>query len=343
MHMINPSLISVIIQGPLYRKLSPSRGIEHCIDSLRYHLPGAEIVVSTWTDEDVADLDVEVTIQSEDPGFMRDCSGNIININRQLVSTLAGIKASTRPYVMKFRADHNLTSSAFARLGEYTEVPKHGRLFQQPITISNLFVRDPLRFPMLYHISDLVGFGTREDMLKFWEHKVFAYHELFKPRPNINPFGNFLGFSAMKLNPEQALMTALLRKHGLNVDLAYPCEVRSADLELWETILHADFRTLEWKESGVDFPERFVCSNSCLSTVFSAGDIRIAAELGPAERQIRRVRVWINQYLLNCLRLAWWRACASIILFSISPSFAKRVRHVWRRLSGLEHPSPEKV
>ena len=342
MHSIDPRLISVVIQGPVYRTLTPSRGIESCIASIHRHLPGAEVIVSTWPTEDISGLEAERIIQPEDPGLMRDCSGNILNTNRQLVSTLAGINASTRPYVLKFRSDHNLTSAALARVGTYAESPPHGQLFNQPITITNLFIRDPARFPMLYHISDLVGFGTREDMLRFWEQDLFHYNELFNPKPNTNPLGNFMGFSAIKLNPEQALMIGLLRKHGLAIDLDHPCQIRSPDLDLWAAVLHADFRTLDWRASGVDFPERFVKSGISLKTIIAVDDIPRIAALGPTGRRSRRLRVWVNQYLLNCLRPTWWASFASILLFSLSPSLARRVRGIWRKLRGIQHPSPEK-
>ncbi|HHQ2716927.1 TPA: WavE lipopolysaccharide synthesis family protein [Pseudomonas aeruginosa] len=342
MRMIDPGLISVVIQGPLYRKLSSTRGIEACITSIRRHLPGAEVIVSTWPDEDISGLDADLVLQSKDPGPMRDCSGSVLNTNRQLVSTKAGIQASTRPYVMKFRADHNLTSPTLASLGEYAGSASHGRLFAQPLTITNLFIRNPARCPMLYHISDLVIFGTREDMLKFWDLDIFSYEEIFNQKPNLNPFGNYLGYSAMKMIPEQSYMIALLRKHGLEVDIDHPCQVRSADLALWESVLHADFRTLEWRVSGVDFPERFMNNGYSMNTLYGVKDIRNAAELGPTGRRLRRAQVWVNQYLLNCLRLAWWVSFASIVLFATSPSLAKRVRSVWKMLRGVTHPNPEK-
>lgn len=339
---IAPELCSVVIQGPLYRRLAPNRGIESCIASIRQHLPGAEIVVSTWPTEDIEGLDADVIVVSDDPGPMHDCSGNILNTNRQLVSTSAGIRASTRPYVMKFRSDHNLVSSEIASLSEYAEVSPAGRIFIQPITVTNLFIRDPSRIPLLYHLSDLVMFGRREDMLKYWGGEVFKYEEIFNPSPRLNPFGNYYGYSAVKHNPEQALMIGLLQRHGIDVELQHPCEVTTRDLDLWESVLYCDFTVIDWEKSGVDFPERFKHNGYSMHTVYKASGIERVANLGRVGRLLRRAHVFINQYFLNCFRFQWWVAFATIVLYSASPLLARKVRHYWKIFRGTTHPNPEK-
>lgn len=343
MQRVDPRYISVVIQGPLYRQLAPRRGIEACIASIRRHLPGAEVIVSTWPDEDIGGLDADRVVLSEDPGSMRDCSGNVLNTNRQLVSSLAGIEAATRPYVMKFRSDHCLTSSTFASIGNYDRAPAHGRLFSAPITVTNLFIRDPARFPMLWHLSDLCQFGKREDMLVLWGQPLFTREELFNPAPNWNPFGNYLGYSAIRMNTEQSYMIGVLRRHGLDVRLSQPCQISSAALDLWESVLCSDFRVLEWRSAGVDFPERFMNTGPSLKTVYSVRDIAAVATLDSAGRRRRRVRVWANQYLLNCFRPTWWVSFASLVLFALSPTLAKRVRAIRRRGRRIQHPSPEKA
>ncbi|MDT4831916.1 WavE lipopolysaccharide synthesis [compost metagenome] len=340
---VDPRLVSVVIQGPLYRQLAPGCGIVACIASIHRHLPGAEVIVSTWHDEDIAGLDVDRVVLSDDPGSMRDYSGNVLNTNRQLVSTLAGIEASTRPYVMKFRSDHCLTSSTLASIGNYDRTPDHGRLFSAPITVTNLFIRNPARCPMLWHMSDLCQFGRREDMLVFWKHPIFKHEELFNPVPKWSPFGNYLGYSAMKMNPEQSYMIGVLRRHGLDVHLSHPCEITAAALDLWESVLCSDFRVLEWKAAGVNYPERFMNTGFSLRTIYSVKDIAAVAMLSPAGRRGRRLRVWVNQYLLGCLTPTWWISFASLVLFALSPTLAKRARGIWRRVRRIQHPSPEKA
>lgn len=342
MQKIAPEHISVVIQGPLYRQLEVDRGIEACIASIRQHLPGAQVVVSTWVGEDISGLDADIIIQSDDPGYMRDCSGNILNTNRQLVSTREGLKAATRPYAMKFRADHNLLSADLAQIGEYQSKPAHGHLFDKPVTITTLYVRNPLCYPMIYHASDLVSFGQRSDMLKIWDKELFAYEELFNAKPNLNPMGNFIGYSAIRHNPEQAFIVSLLHRQGIKAELEHPCQVNAADLALWDDVLSSDFNVINWDEAGVDFPKRFLSTRISMSTVYTANEIRALAALTPGGRRRRWVRVWLNQYVLNCLRPAWWVSSISIMLFALSPNLAKSARNCWRWTQNTKHPNPEK-
>jgi len=338
MHPIPPHLVSVVIQGPLFRGRWPARGIDACIASVRRHLPGAEVVVSTWREENTTGLDVDQLVISDDPGCFVDYSGNMINVNRQLVSTLAGIRSAARPYVMKIRADLNLTSAAFANMGQAGSAPGESRFFKEPITLSTLFIRNPAWFPMLYHVSDLVQFGRREDMLTFWEQPVFSEDELCHLQPRKNFLGNYQGFSRLRMNAEQVLMVGMLRKHGLRIELDHPCQVRTADLDQWERILSRNFHVLDYENAGIDFPPRLIRAIISPRTIFTAKAIREMAAHTPMQRRLRRLRVWLNQYVLCYLQLAWWVPAVSVILFSVSPPFAERVRRCWQKVRGHQRP-----
>jgi len=345
MHSISSNLISVVIQGPLYRRHGPDRGIDACIASVRRHLPDAEIITSTWAREDVDGLDTDQLVISADPGFFMDCSDNMLNTNRQLVSTLAGIKAATRPYVMKLRADLNLTTPALASIGRFQTDSTTGRqrFFKAPITLTTLFIRDPARFPMLYHLSDLAQFGRREDMLTFWDQPMFTEDMVCLSQPRRNPFGSYQGFSRIRMNPEQALMIGMLRKCGLPIHLDHSCQIRTADLDLWEDILSHDFHVLDYEAAGIDFPERLKHGLISPKVIFTAKTIRKIATHTPMQRRLRRMRVWLNQYVLCYGQMAWWISTMSSILFSISPSFAKHVRHIWRKARGSQRPSRDDI
>lgn len=344
---VDPAQISVVIQGPLYRHLGPSRGIFACIESIRKHLPKAEIVVSTWPNEDLTGVKVDHVVVSEDPGCLTDCSGNQINSNRMLRSTLEGIRAASRPYVMKFRSDHNLRSAAIAVIGDPEPfgpaLDDEPRLFKTPITITTLYIRNPVRVPMLFHVSDLVQFGTREDMLHLWDQPLYQAKDVFHPRPYRNPFGNFIGYSSTRAVTEQCLMLGAIRKHGIDVTLDHPCQVRPNDLQLWENILRMNFRALEWNGAGIEFPDRFMSTGFSLRTLYKASEIEKLQRLSPMEFKLRLARIWVNKYLLNCFRPTWWVALASLTLFSTSPTLAKKARTQWRKFSKVVHPDSGRV
>ncbi|MFA0945786.1 MULTISPECIES: WavE lipopolysaccharide synthesis family protein [Pseudomonas syringae group] len=336
--------ISVVIQGPLCLNVGPDRNIFACIRSIRTHLPQAEIIVSTWRNEDVSAVEAERIIVSDDPGAFIDDAGNQINTNRMLQSTLYGIQAATRRYVMKMRADHNLTSAALAVIGCAEDTGSDNPpLFDTPITTTTLYIRNPERFPMLFHISDLVQFGTRDAMLFMWEHPLYERTDLFNKKPSRNPFGNFIGYTSARMVSEQALMLSVMRKGGIDARLAKPCQVGLGNLKLWDNILRCNFSVLNHYEAGVDFPERFTANEYMLNTLYTSDDIDQLKRLGPGAYRLRLARIWLNQYALSCLRPGWWISFVTIVLFSTSPPLARAVRSCWRKYRKLVHAASYRV
>ena len=341
---VDSSEISVVIQGPLYRTLAPARGIDACIGSVREHLPHAEIIVSTWADEDLGGIDADVVVTSSDPGVLVDFNGNRHNTNRQIVSTLTGIRTSSRKHVLKLRSDHILTGSQIAVLGGYdSRVTPADRLLRQPITVTTLFIRNPAKVPLLFHLSDLVQFGAREDMLGFWEQRLMLQHEVFAKEPYKNPIGNFVGYSAMRMTPEQCLMLGFMHKKGYDISLETPGEISPELVRLSDKLLAENFTVLDWETSEVDFPERFRKTGYSLKTVYKASELAEAGKLSPRERKGRYRRIWLNKYVFNYGRPAWWIALVSIFLTALSPEIAKSARSTMRRLRGLEHPNNDRI
>ncbi|OOV93605.1 WavE lipopolysaccharide synthesis family protein [Pseudomonas sp. MF4836] len=336
--------ISVVIQGPLYRTLAPTRGINACISAVRAHLRHAEIIVSTWAGEDLGGVDADVVVTAADPGVLLDFNGNRHNTNRQLVSTLTGIQAASRSHVLKLRTDHILTGSNIAVMGGYDpRVPLAARLLQTPITVTTLFIRNPEKVPLLFHLSDLIQFGTREDMLWFWDQELRLQEEVFATTPYKNPIGNFVGYSAMRMTPEQCLMLGLMRKRGYDITLQTPGDISPELVELSERLLSENFTVLDWETSEVDFPERLRKTGYSLKTIYKATELADSGRLTPKARRARYRKIWLNKYVFNFGRLAWWIALASILLTVVSPHIAKSARAAMRRLRGLQHPNNDRV
>ncbi|MBP5107241.1 WavE lipopolysaccharide synthesis family protein [Pseudomonas protegens] len=336
--------ISVVIQGPLYRALAPSRGIDACVAAVRRHLPHAEIVISSWADEVLSGIDADVVITTADPGVLWDFNGNRHNTNRQLASTLTGIRTASRSYILKLRSDHILTGSNIAVMGAYDpRIPLTARLLRQPITVTTLFIRNPVKVPLLFHLSDLVQFGTHEDMLMFWDQELRLQEEVFAPSPYKNPIGNFVGYSAMRMTPEQCLMLGFMRKKGYDISLQKPGDISPELVELSEGLLSENFTVLDWETSQVDFPERFRKTGYSLKTIYKASELATAGNLSPAAKKARYRKIWLNKYVFNFGRVAWWIALASILLTSVSPNIAKSARAAMRKLRGLEHPNNDRV
>ncbi|GAB7528561.1 WavE lipopolysaccharide synthesis family protein [Pseudomonas sp. 3A(2025)] len=336
--------ISVVIQGPLYRGADSARTVFTCIASIKKYLPHAEVIISTWQQEDVSGIEVDRILLLDDPGGFLDCSGNQINTNRMLRSTAEGVQAATRPYVMKLRSDHHLTSAALAVIG--TPEPADAsvpRLFEVPITVTTLYIRNPKRVPMLFHLSDLVQFGTREAMLALWQQPLIERHELLNGRPFRNPFGNFTGYSSARMLPEQCIMLGALRKQGIDIRLTSPAQVSMEHLKLWDGVLRCNFRVLDHAGTGVDFPERFLSNAFPLKTLYKAAEIEGLTGLSLKTYRLRMASILLNKYLLSCFRPAWWISLGCIVLFNLSPNLAKNMRSHWRRARNLVHADSYRI
>ncbi len=173
---MNPEHISVIVQGPVFRAASADdRGSTlRCIASVRHHLPGAEVILSTWRGADFSGLASDRVLENEDPGENIRMEGGVLkpaaNIRRQMVSTRAGLREATRPYAIKLRADAELRSTAFMELQQrYPARSDDLRLFQERMVVPTFISWNPDRLePRLFHISDLFFFGRTDDLLSLF-------------------------------------------------------------------------------------------------------------------------------------------------------------------------------
>ena len=113
--------ISVVIHGPV--QATPDRGMEtgiteKAITSIREHLPGAHIILSTWPGQPTESLDIDELVISDDPGaniIAYDFDGTPLteNNNRQIVAVAAGLRKVKTPYAIKLRSDNYLLHSGF--------------------------------------------------------------------------------------------------------------------------------------------------------------------------------------------------------------------------------------
>ncbi|ERP89968.1 hypothetical protein Q666_13725 [Marinobacter sp. ES-1] len=177
--MVSNTDITVVVQGPVqtFRDREQEEGItKKCLKSVRQHLPGAHIILSTWPDQDLAGLDYDELVISPDPGpniryFKANGEPQQFNNNRQIVSTKAGLNRVKTPYAVKLRSDNFLTGSMFVEIqGRYPARSEKFRFLQERVVVSNVFTRKYAKgFPVAYHLSDFFYFGRTEDLMSLWD------------------------------------------------------------------------------------------------------------------------------------------------------------------------------
>ncbi len=341
MEPVDPQAVSVVVAGST-RPGDPGRpafDLRDGLAALRRHLPGAELILSTWRGEAPAGEPGLLAIEQDMPPAMIDANGAPNNLIRQIAAVRAGLAAATRPHVLKLRPDLVLRGRALLHLADTPAARAHPlRLFGRRITLTSLVTRDPVRHPMLFHPSDMVQFGCARDIRDYWDHppRPEPWHRR-RAGPRRNPVGTVAGYTDMRLVPEQALCLAWLQRHGLAVDLAHPCDGDAGRLDLWEAVLAANFHVVPWHDSDVAFPARFDAFRAGhAATLLDAPTIaRLEAALDdPHARRGRAVRYHLNRYPLCLARRAWYISTAAIVLFSLHPGLARHARALWRRWTG---------
>lgn len=334
------SAISVVIAGTLRSTLPgrPAPDLEHCLASLRRHLPGAQLILSTWDGEAPAARalggDVQLVAQPAPPA-LRDANGNANNLLRQIAAVRLGLAQATRPYVLKLRPDLALAGRQIASLSDSGPARRHpARHFRSRVTITTLATRDPLRHPMLFHPSDMAQFGEAADIRDYWDHPPPDAATLRRRRPTRNPIGSAAGFTDMRVVPEQALCLAWLARHGTAVALRHPCDGDRTRFRLSEAVLAANFALLPWEASGVVFPDRFAASRAIAGTLYDGAAIAALEQGLAASDPGRSLRYLLHRYAGLPLRRIWWVSAGAMLLYSLHPGLAGAVRRQWRRWTG---------
>lgn len=158
--------ISIVVQGEIHEQFTPA-----VITSLRKSFPEAEIILSTWEGSNTDPFDVDKCCFSVDPGAVLadEKSQTKNNINRQLISTQAGLKLATRSYILKTRTDivfHNADFLFWFK--KYDVIPS--LYFENRLLICNYCTRNPRVFPACLHPSDWIVFGNQADVKKYYQH-----------------------------------------------------------------------------------------------------------------------------------------------------------------------------
>lgn len=222
-----PDEVSVIVQGPVVGADHPDPALQHtrrCVDSVRRVLPGAELVLSTWRGADVRGLDVDAVVLSHDPGPVasRDPAHVPNNVNRQIVSTRAGMEHATRRVAIKLRSDMVLEHDGALRLlGGWPERHAQVRALRERVLVPAFYTFNPrrvyARFP--YMVSDWFHVGLREDLIDIWSapHWDVAFEWLLGRR---------------LVAAEQWIWMSLLNRHDMDAFVGRPDVVAHSELAL---------------------------------------------------------------------------------------------------------------
>lgn len=241
--------VSFVVQGKI------QENTKSCLSSIRQYYPESTIILSTWETEIIDGLPYDVIVQSKDPGAIECAPGYYYNLNRQIISTLHGLKMVKTELAVKMRTDTRILER---KLSELLRNMSQGELLTNKVLALNLFFRDPRKFPLLFHIGDIFHFGKTCDLLNLWDIPLTPEPETSSW--NVNRFNIFNEFHSYKprYTPEQYIFIAFLNKYKINISLDYCCEINFQKLRCSETSIANNFDIFSLEELGINIPSRLV-------------------------------------------------------------------------------------
>lgn len=160
--LIDEEDLTVVMQGPIVP------ATKKCLKSVRKYLPDSKIILSTWEGGGASDLEYDEIIYNKDPGIsgyrnIKNRTGD--NTNRQIVSSLNGLKQVKTKYALKFRTDFYLVGKGFLKYfkkyNQYFEQDKY-KIFKDRVLLSF--------YPgSTYNINDFTFLGYTDDLIKIFD------------------------------------------------------------------------------------------------------------------------------------------------------------------------------
>lgn len=168
---MNFSDLTVVIQGPWNPPAAGPHALPARLADLRRLMPGARLLLSTWQGTFMPkEIDAEDCIFSTDPGALPAYKLGACRpsqINRQIVTSAAGLARVCTPYALKLRSDAVLMHAGlFSQLERLQERLANAG---QRLVVSGHFSVDPRVFEQMpFHFSDWFQFGVTSRLQRLW-------------------------------------------------------------------------------------------------------------------------------------------------------------------------------
>jgi len=258
--------ITVVVQGPVQALAERAQddGItSRCLDSVRQYLPGARLILSTWPDQNLDGLDYDELIICEDPGrnivgYTRGGEPRYENTNRQVVTTVEGLRKVTTKYAVKLRADNYLTGNNFVELQKHWQARgEQFKLLEERVVISNTFSRRYYRgLPMSFYICDFFYFGLTKDLLGIWD---IPHIEDIPYREDQKGCEQHPGSPWPILDVDQQLAKRfLLENYGVDIGVEHKHDLRFNARRNSDIIFANNFVVVTPEQINLALPNKFV-------------------------------------------------------------------------------------
>lgn len=238
MTQIPSEQITFLIQGPI------SKLIYKTTANIKEYFPNSKIIISNCSTTEFKPNGIDLILKPDDPGFFyysKEDGAKVNNINRQIVTTGAGLEHVQTKYCFKLRSDFLITGKNF--LKHYNSYPKYEadyRIFKEKLLSCCYFARNPTsRMPFPFHISDLCFFGLTEDIKNLFDIPLMTESEAYWETK---------GHVYNKYVPEQFLFINCLKKNGKKINCDYHNDVTQSNIIETEKYFASNFVFLEFDQ-----------------------------------------------------------------------------------------------
>lgn len=243
--------ISFIIQGLINQKIT-----KECLNNIRKYFPKSEIILSTYKGENIDGLLYDKVVLTEDNfeahPYLDKPGAKINNINKQIASTLAGLKEATKKYSFKIRTDFILSGDNFLKyFDKFIKYDENYKVFKHKVLCPISFSRNPRvkKLPFAFHPSDIAFFGLTEDLINLFDIPLMPKDEFFAWRNHNNIISN-------KYVPEQYLWINCLRKNGKTINCDYQIHINEELITETEKYFVSNFIFLDWNQFSLTKPKK---------------------------------------------------------------------------------------
>ena len=219
--------ISVVVQGAIDKEYTAD-----CLKSVRKHLPGSEIILSTWEGSDIEGLDYDILVLNKDPGandlIRKYITSHINNINRQVTSSYNGFDKASKKYGLKLRSDMIIKGVNFIKYyAKFGNSNIRNSYFKQRILFNEQTTID-----IPYILGDWWCFGLTDDLKKYYNIPLYNYklnEEYFLVEENYNKRPK-LADVVTRYIPEQWLVTQNILKFDKDINYEHFYDINDINL-----------------------------------------------------------------------------------------------------------------
>lgn len=256
--VINDQDISIVVQGPVL--MESAYNITHettktVCARVRKLFPKSEIILSTWHGAHSDGISYDKLVLNDDPGavwFLYRDENSRLNTNRLIVSTINGIKAATRKYVLKLRSDLFVGSKSFLEF--FDQFPSyddsHKCVQSRILAFSIHSLRRERNLGMEahrpYHISDWAYFGYREDLYNLYDvplvnepefSQYFLHHRKYFP--------DLFPARLWRMSPEEYITSSFFKKFFPYINYEHTQDTSHDNIKHSERLIANNFIVLD--------------------------------------------------------------------------------------------------